>query len=225
MEQFARNIPLIGETGQRKLSASRVLIVGVGGVGGYALEMLTRCGVGSFVVVDMDNVDITNINRQIFALHSTLGRKKVDVAAARMRDVNPNVDVITYAERYCKDIENKIFADSYDYCIDAIDSVRDKVDLISACKKYGVRCISALGAGNRTTSDFTVKDIFSTSGDGLARAVRSKLRKEGVENHKTVCASSSAENIESAFTASISYVPPMMGCLLAQEVIKDLLCL
>ncbi len=224
MEQFARNIPLLGEVGQKKLNASNVLIVGVGGVGGYALEMLVRSGIGACTIVDMDKIDITNINRQILALHSTIGKRKVDVAVQRITDINPHIAITAYCERYTKDIEEKIFSARYDYCVDAIDSLKDKIDLILACKRHNVNCISALGAGNRLVADFEVKDIYSTSGDGLARAVRSRLRKEGVESHKTVCAVSNPR-IENALTASISYVPSAMGCILAQEVIKDLLCL
>ncbi len=216
MEQFARNIPLLGEVGQKKLNASNVLIVGVGGVGGYALEMLVRSGIGACTIVDMDKIDITNINRQILALHSTIGKRKVDVAVQRITDINPHIAITAYCERYTKDIEEKIFSARYDYCVDAIDSVKDKIDLILACKRHNVNCISALGAGNRLVADFEV--------NGLARAVRSRLRKEGVESHKTVCAVSNPR-IENALTASISYVPSAMGCILAQEVIKDLLCL
>lgn len=221
---FSRNIPLVGEDGQRRLNGSNVLIVGVGGVGGYALEMLTRCGVGSFTIVDMDTVDETNLNRQILALHSTIGRAKTDVAFERMKDINPSVNILPLFKKFTKESEDEIFSLTYDYCVDAIDSVCDKVDLILACKRRGIPCISALGAGNRLTVGFEVKDIFDTSGDGLARAVRTRLRKAGVNSHKTVC-SIYKPDISGVPPASISYVPSAMGCVLAQEVIKDLLCL
>lgn len=186
-------------------------------------EMLARCGVGNLTVVDPDRVDITNINRQIIAMDSTVGRAKVEVIARRMRDINPDISIDALAIKFCEETSTKIFASKkFDYCIDAIDSVKDKVNLILECKKRNIDCISALGAGNRLEADFKVVDIFSTSGDGLAKAVRSALRKAGIEKHLTVCASDSA-TVNSVPPSSISYVPAMMGCVLAREVVKCLL--
>ena len=223
MNRFLRNENLIGKGGQTRLSQSNVLIVGVGGVGGYVAEMLARSGVGRFTVIDPDVVDITNINRQIIALDSTLGLAKVDVIKARIADINPSCEVTALKERYCSEISDKIFKTRYDYCVDAIDSVKDKVDLIVACKRHNLRCISALGAGNRLECNFEVKDIFSTSGDGLARSVRSKLRKEGIDSHKCICSVDPPLH-SSVPPSSISYVPAVMGCQIAREVIGDLLC-
>ena len=223
MNRFARNKALIGDSGQHTLEKSHVLIVGVGGVGGYVAEMLTRCGVGKLTVVDPDDVDITNINRQIIALDSTVGRSKVSVIAERMRDINPKVSISALETRYCKENAENIFsADLFDYCVDAIDSVKDKVDLIVECKARNIPCISALGAGNRLQAEFKAVDIFSTSGDGLAKAVRSSLRKAGVSKHLAVCATTSAV-VNSVPPSSISYVPAMMGCVLAGEVVRCLL--
>ena len=223
MKRFQRNIGLIGESGQDKLSSSNILVVGVGGVGGYAAEMLARAGVGRITLVDRDTVDVTNINRQIIALESTVGLNKVDVMKARMLEINPRIKVTALKIRYDCDTAEMILLSEYDYCIDAIDSVKDKVNLIAECKKRNLDCISALGAGNRLDASFEVKDIFSTSGDGLARAVRTSLRKIGIESHKCVCAATPAET-NTIPPSSISYVPAMMGCIMAREVIKDLLC-
>ncbi len=223
MNRFARNNALIGDDGQKMLNGSSVLIVGVGGVGGYAVEMLARCGVGAITVVDSDDIDVTNINRQIIALESTVGLAKVDVVSDRLRDINPDLSIDAHKMRFSKDTAETIFSSrKFDYCIDAIDSVKDKVDLILECKSRNIPCISALGAGNRLYTEFKAVDIFSTSGDGLAKVVRSALRKAGITNHRTVCATTPA--ITNAVPpSSISYVPAMMGCVLAREVIKCLL--
>lgn len=224
MERFCRNIPLIGEAAQRKLAESNVLVVGVGGVGGYALEMLTRSGVGKFTIVDMDVVESSNINRQIIAASSTLKLPKVDAFEARMKDINPSVSVRKLFVRFGSQTKDEVLSENFDYCVDAIDSVRDKIELICACKNRSIPIISALGAGNRLDCDFIATDIFLTEGDRLARAVRSELRKAGVTEHKVVYSPTPAL-ITSVPPASISFAPAVMGCILAKEVIKDLICL
>lgn len=224
MNQFSRNNALIGIDGQKKLNDSHVLIVGIGGVGGYVLEMLARCGVGEFTVVDMDSVDVTNINRQIIALHSTVDKYKTEVACERVKDINPEVKITALCQRFSVENSSEIFNNKkFDYCADAIDSVKDKIELISACNSNNVPSISAMGAGNRMDVCFAVKDVFSTSYDGLAKAVRSGLRKIGIQKHKCVCADSPTQ-ISAAPPASIAYAPALMGCIMAQEIIKDLLC-
>lgn len=224
MKQFSRNEALIGAVGQKKLFDSSVLLVGVGGVGGYALEMLVRSGIGKVTLVDMDCVDETNLNRQILALHSTIGKPKVEVAEKRVREICPQTQVTPLCRRFTAESAAEIlFGKKFDYCIDAIDNVRDKTALILACRDAKIPCLSAMGAGNRLTAAFSVTDLFSTSDDGLARAMRRTLRKENIETHKCVCAQTSAE-VNAVPVASISYAPALMGCLIAAEVIKDILC-
>lgn len=223
MNQFCRNEALIGTDGQFKLASCSVLIAGAGGVGGYVLEMLARCGIGRFTIADMDTIEPTNLNRQIIALHSTLGKLKADAAKDRVKDINPNAEVNVITERITKENVSAILSDrKFDYCVDAIDSVKDKIELILACKRKEIPCISAMGAGNRLNVDFKVTDIFQTQNDGLAREVRRGLRKAGIERHKTVCCLSLPQ-VSAVPTASISYVPAIMGCVIAQEVIKELL--
>ena len=223
MNEFSRSEALIGNSGQTKLKNSKVIIVGCGGVGGYAAEFLVRSGIGSFTFVDYDSVEITNLNRQIIGLRSALGQSKADLLQARARDINRAVNAVALnCAVTAENAEQILSADRFDYCIDAIDRVKDKIELICACEKLNIPCISALGAGNRLIADFAVKDIYATSHDPLAKAIRSKLRKKGIVAHKTVCARTLPE-VSAIPVASISYAPAAMACVLAQEVLKDLL--
>ena len=163
---FDRSVKLIGEDGLQRLFASRVLIIGVGGVGGYAVETLARSGVGVIGIMDGDDVDVTNINRQIIALDSTVGEAKVHAFFKRIADINPNCKVIARKERFSKN-NCDILDMGWDYIIDAIDSFEDKVDLIDIAKSKGLNIVSAMGAGNRTAvCDFEICDVYKTSYDG-----------------------------------------------------------
>lgn len=215
---------LIGDEGIVKLNNSHVLVVGVGGVGGYAVEMLARAGVGQLSLVDGDTVDVSNINRQIIATHSTVGEYKCDRFMQRIADINPNCDIRTFNIRYNQETHAQIFDVSYDYVIDAIDSVRDKVELIKRCKSVNQRIISAMGAGNRiNASDYQVVDIYTTCYDGLAKKMRKALREVGVLEHKVVATAAPAIVNASSEIASIAYMPPLCGIKLAAFVIYELI--
>lgn len=182
MEQFKRTIMLLGEDKFEKLNKSHILVVGVGGVGGYVAEFLVRTGVGNITIVDQDVVDITNLNRQIIATNSTLNMPKVEALKARLLDINKNLKINCIYERVSdENVQEILKLDHFDYVIDAIDSTKDKISLISNSKRLNLPIISALGAGNRTgLPNYEVKDIYKTSDDGLARVIRKALRENEI---------------------------------------------
>lgn len=207
-----------------KLQNSNILIVGVGGVGGYALEVLTRAGIGNFTIVDGDKVDITNINRQIIATHSTIGKCKVDVFTERMKDINPNVNIRPLNIRFNTDSCDLIFDRSYDYIIDAIDSVQDKLLLILTANQKNIDIISAMGAGNKTELvDFQIMDIFKTTNDKLAKKMRKLLKDNGIKHLNVVSNNAVPKQIEGNTIGSISYMPPLAGIKLGGYVINQLI--
>lgn len=213
---------LIGDTGIKKLNESNIILFGCGGVGGYVAEMLVRSGIGHITIVDFDKVDETNINRQIIALTSTIGQPKVEVLKNRLLDINPDCEVITIHDRY---IEGSNLLDGgYDYVIDAIDSVSDKVALILDAHNRGLNIISAMGAGNRCDiPEFKVVDIYKTFNDGLSKVVRKKLRDNGINHHKVVFTTSLPVEHDSNTIGSIAYYPAMCGCVLSSYVINDII--
>ena len=229
---FSRTEMLIGKEALEKLNKCRVAVFGVGGVGGYAVEALARSGVGTIDVIDSDVVDISNINRQIIATSKTVGRKKVEVAKERINDINPNCKVNAYDVFYSDETRSLFDFDSYDYVIDAIDSVSSKLDLIVTCKEHNVPVISSMGAGNKLDpTRFEVDDIYKTSVCPLAKVMRRELKKRGVESLKVVY--SKEEPIASEQTetpspgkrsvpGSIAFVPSVVGLIAAGEVIMDL---
>ena len=229
--QFSRTALLIGEEGVEKLKNARVAVFGVGGVGGYVVEALARSGVGALDLIDKDTVSESNINRQIIALHSTLGRLKTEVAAERAKDINPNIVVRTHNVFYLPETANAFDFSRYDYVVDAIDTVSGKVALIEQAKKANVPVISSMGAGNKLNATaFEVADIAKTSVCPLARVMRRELKKRGIERVKVVY--SKEEPMESAVMdeesgksvpGSIAFVPSVVGLILAGEVIKDLI--
>lgn len=221
--RFGRTELLIGKVPVAALTKSRVLVIGVGGVGGYAVEMLARSGVGAITICDGDRVDITNINRQIIALSSTIGKYKCDVFRDRIADINPECAVTVINDRYSASNSESILSDSYDYVIDAIDSVADKLHLISEAHRLNINIISAMGAGNRyIPSDFAVSDIFSTSYDPLSKKMRKLLREHGISKHTVVYTQSEATPCEGA-VGSISYMPALAGVKLGAYVINELI--
>ena len=172
-EQLSRSRLLIGEDGIDKLHKSRVAIFGIGGVGGYVCEALVRSGVSSFDLIDKDVVSVSNINRQIIALHSTVGRPKVEVMKERMLDINPSVNVNTYECFFLPENADDFPFEEYDYVIDAVDTVTAKIELIMRCKELGIPVISSMGAGNKLdASAFEVSDIYKTSVCPLAKVMR-----------------------------------------------------
>lgn len=221
---FDRTKLLIGDDGLIKLQNCNVLVVGVGGVGGYAVEILTRSGIGNFTIVDGDAVDITNINRQIIATHSTIGKPKVQVMADRMKDINPNVNVRALNLRFNSGSTDLIFDRYYDYVIDAIDSVSDKLLLILTAKNKNLNIISAMGAGNRVQlNDFVVIDIFKTQNDKLAKKMRKLLKDNGVTRLDTVTSNTLPLQTDSNVIGSIAYMPPLAGIKLGGYVVNKLL--
>lgn len=230
MERFKRTELLIGSDKVEKLKNSRVAVFGVGGVGGYAVEALARSGVGTLDLIDNDTVSVTNINRQIIALSSTVGEDKVDVAKKRILDINPNAVVNTYKTFYLPDNNDFDFT-CYDYVVDAIDTVSGKIALIENCNKTGTKIISAMGAGNKLDpTAFVVTDIYKTTTCPLARVMRREMKKRNIPSLKVVYSTEEALKQENPLIsesgkpvpASNAIVPAVAGLLLANEVIKDL---
>lgn len=230
MHRFLRTQWLIGQEGLHKLQAATVAVCGLGGVGGAAVEALARSGIGKLVIIDHDRVDPTNINRQLIAFTSTIGQPKVEVAAARLRDINPECEVIALQMFYNKDCSQQLFDHQPDYVVDAIDSVAAKVDLITECVARNVPIISSMGAGNKLDpTKFMVTDISETHTCPLAKVVRTNLRKLGITRGvKTVFSTEQPRKIERGDTderapGSIAFVPPVAGYIIASVVIRDLL--
>lgn len=229
---FSRTELLLGATAMERLRASHVLIFGVGGVGGYAVEALARSGVGALTLVDADTVALSNLNRQIIALRSTVGQLKVDVVAQRIHDINPDCQVTTKPMFYLPENADQIPLQQYDYVIDCVDTVTAKLEIIRRCHAAGVRLISSMGAANKLDpTRFRVADISQTSIDPLARILRKKLRKEGIHHLKVVYSEEAPIVAPAAITessdrptlASVAFVPPAAGLAIAAEVVKDLI--
>lgn len=222
MEFLNRTELLVGSDSLKKINKANIILLGCGGVGGYVAEMLVRSGVANLTIVDFDKVDVTNINRQIIALSSNVGRYKVDVLKERLLEINPNANIVAINERYT---ENSTILDGkFDYVIDAIDSVKDKVDLIVKSHRLGLKIVSAMGAGNRTDiPTFKVADIYKTYNDGLAKVMRKKLKENGVLKHTVVFTDSLPLKNDSSAIGSIAYYPAMCGCVLSAFVINELI--
>lgn len=228
--QFSRTALLLGEAGVEKLKKSRVAVFGVGGVGGYVVEALARAGVGSLDLIDKDTVSVSNINRQIIALHSTVGRLKTEVAAERAKDINPDICVRVHNVFYLPETAEQFNFTQYDYVVDAIDTVSGKLALIEQAKWAKVPVISSMGAGNKLDATaFEVADITKTSVCPLARVMRRELKKRGIEHLKVVYSKEEPlpsplvdEESGKPIPGSISFVPSVVGLMIAGEVIKDL---
>ena len=229
MEELSRTVALLGEENVEKLNNKRVIVFGVGGVGGYTVEALARTGVGQIDVVDSDQVSVSNINRQIIALHSTVGKKKVDVIKARINDINGNIVVNAYDVFVTPDNLNEFDLAKYDYVVDAIDTVASKVALAVLCEKSNVKIISSMGAGNKLNPcAFKVSDIYKTSVCPLAKAVRTQLKKLGVKKLKVVYSdelpvTSGMDEDGKRVPSSCAFIPSVAGLIIASEVIKDLI--
>ena len=221
---------LIGEVGVEKLAKAKVAVIGIGGVGGWACVMLARAGVENLRLVDFDRIDETNINRQFVADTTTIGRLKTEVMQEKLLEINPSCKVEVISQRLTKDNIQEIIKQDFDYVIDAIDSVQDKVELICFCKEHNINIISAMGSGNRIdVPEFKVVDIYKTSNDGLARVMRKKLRERKVDKLdvavSTQCAIKHDESVceSKNVVGSISYYPAMCGCVLSAYVVKKIL--
>ena len=214
----------------QKLAAARVAVFGVGGVGGHAVEALARSGIGALDLVDSDVVCLSNLNRQIIATHHTIGQYKVDAAAARIAEINPLCKVSVHKVFFVPETQDQFDFSQYDYVIDAIDTVSGKSALITAAQQADVPVISAMGAGNKVNpAAFEVADIYKTSVCPLAHVMRKELKKRGVKSLKVVYSREqplpmrSASDEKRPTVGSTSFVPPVVGCIIAGEVIKDLI--
>ena len=222
--RFQRLKLLIGEENFSKLSAATVAVFGVGGVGSFTVEALARSGIGHLVLIDKDNIDETNINRQIHALSSTVGKSKVEVMRERIKEINPAAEVDTVQKFFLpgESVED-FFIGKYDYVVDAIDTLTAKIFLIEQCNVRGIKIISSMGAGNKLEATrFKVGDIFQTSVDPVAKVLRKKLKERGIKNLKVVWSDESPRHVEN-FIGSVAFVPSVAGLILAGEVVKDLI--
>lgn len=228
LDQFSRTELIFGKEAMEKLKRSRVAVFGIGGVGGYAVEALARSGVGTLDIIDNDKICLTNLNRQIFAVHSTVGQYKVDVAKERICDICPDIKVNTYKCFFMPDTADDFNFTEYDYVIDAIDTVTGKLEIIKRAKTANVPVISAMGAGNKQDpTAFKVADIYETKVCPLARVMRQELRKADIKDVKVVYSEEKPiRQIENAEIKNIpgsnAFVPSVAGLIIAGEVIKDL---
>lgn len=237
--QFSRTELLIGKSGMEQMKNAKVIVFGVGGVGGYVVEALARSGIGTLALVDDDEVSLTNINRQIIATHSTIGKPKVQVAKERVLDINPEAVVHTYQTFYLPENAAQFHLEEYDYVVDAIDTVTGKIGLIVQAKEAGVPVISSMGAGNKLDpTAFRVADIYKTQVCPLAKVMRRELKKRGIEHCKVVyseelplvpdveaamaCQEECQNSKKRQLPGSIAFVPSVVGLIIAGEVIKDI---
>ena len=248
LNQFSRTELLLGKDGIEKLASSRVAIFGIGGVGGYTVEALARSGIGTFDLIDDDKICITNINRQIYALKSTVGKYKVDVAKDRILDINPNAIVNTYKTFYTPETADEFDFSQYDYVVDAIDTVVGKLKIVEKAKEAKIPVISSMGAGNKMNPAlFEVTDIFKTSVCPLAKVMRQELKKRKIRKLKVVYSKEIPikpnDDIEISckkhcvcppgtvrkctarrqIPGSNAFVPSVVGLIIAGEVVKDLI--
>lgn len=247
LNQFSRTQLLLGEDAMKKLTGSRVAVFGVGGVGGYVCEALVRSGVGAFDLIDDDKVCLTNLNRQIIATHSTVGKYKTDVMKDRMRDINPDVDVRIHKSFFLPENADEFPFEEYDYIVDAVDTVTAKIELVMKAQELNIPIISSMGAGNKLdASAFRVADIYKTKVCPLAKVMRRELKKRGVKKLKVVYSeekptrpiedmSSSCRNHcicppgakhkcteRRDIPGSVAFVPSVVGLIIAGEIVKDL---
>ena len=222
---YTRTLAVIGEEAVERLKNSSVIVFGVGGVGGFAVEALARVGVGKIAVVDMDTVAPSNLNRQIIAAHSTLGMPKVEAIKQRIVDINPTCDVETYEIFYSEENADEIDLTAYDYILDCIDSVKSKLYLIEKSIKLGTPIISSMGTGNKLDpTRLTVTDISKTYNDPLSKVVRCELRKRGINHLKVVFSDEEPKSVKRGRTpGSLSFVPSAAGLIMASAVVRDLI--
>lgn len=230
-DQFSRTELLIGKGGVKKLHNSKVAVFGIGGVGSFVVEGLVRSGIGNFVLVDKDVVDITNLNRQIIATRETIGMPKVEIAKKRILDINPEANVEIHQEFFMPD-SNEIFDNTFDYIVDCVDTVTAKIELVIRAKRFDIPIISCMGTGNKLDpTKFEVSDIFETSVCPLAKVMRKELKARGIDKLKVVYSKEEPMKIDSneynfnkkQTPGSISFVPSVAGLIIAGEVIKDLI--
>lgn len=246
-DRFSRTALLIGKDAVEKLHHSKVAVFGIGGVGSFVVEGLVRSGVGTLVLIDSDNIDLTNINRQLHATQKTLCHSKVEVMKERILDINPEAEVIIYQRFYLPEDADELIKDDYDYIVDAVDTVTAKIDLVINAKKRKIPIISCMGAGNKLDpTRFEVADIYKTTVCPLAKVIRRELRKRGIDSLKVIfskeepikpleiedsehnddvpCAENPIQSHQKRQTpGSLAFVSSVAGLIIAGEVIKDLI--
>ena len=231
-ERFIRTEMLIGSEALERLKKARVAVFGIGGVGGYAVEALARGGIGSLDLIDRDRVSVSNINRQIIALSSTVGKFKTEAAAERVKDINPEINVRTFNMFFTPENSDSFDFSEYDYVVDAIDTVSGKIELVLKAQREGVPIISSMGTGNKLDpTRLEIADIYKTSVCPLARVMRRELKKRGVkkltvvyskEEPRVPAIKKTDEVTGKTVPASISFVPPAAGLIIASRVICDI---
>lgn len=232
-EAFSRTELIYGREAMERIASSHIAVFGIGGVGGYVVEALARSGVGALDLIDSDKVVTSNLNRQIIATRSTIGRFKVDVAAERIADINPDCKVKTFKTFYLPETADLFDFSEYDYVVDAIDTVTGKLTLIENAKAAGVPIISSMGAGNKVNpAAFEVADIYKTSVCPLAKVMRRECKKRGIKSLKVVYSKEEPrtpleliqEGSRRSIPGSTAFVPSVAGLIIAGEIINDLVC-
>ncbi len=223
-ERFSRTARVIGEDSLRKLSESSVIVFGLGGVGGAAVESLVRAGIGRIGIVDKDTVDITNINRQIIATDKTVGMNKTDAMEERILSINPDIKIDKYNLFYLPETADEINLSEYDFVVDCIDNVTAKLELICRAKKAGIPVISSMGTGNKLHPEMLrISEISKTSVCPLARVMRRELRNRGIGKLPVVYSEEEPVKTDSSVPGSTSFVPPVAGYLITSYVINQLI--
>ena len=221
--QYTRSIAVLGDDAITKLKNCHVAVFGVGGVGSYTVEALARAGVGAIDLIDNDTFNVTNINRQLYATHKTIGQYKVDVARERILDINPECKVTAHKMFYLPENADGLDLSQYDYIVDAIDTVAAKVELIVRADKVGTKIISSMGTGNKLHPDlFEITDIYKTSVCPLAKVMRTRLKKEGIKKLKVVYSKEEPITNPDNIIGSVPFVPSVAGLIIAGEVIKEI---
>jgi len=235
LNQFSRTELLIGKKGIEKLKKAKVAIFGIGGVGSFVAEGLARTGVEHLVLIDNDQISITNLNRQIIATTKTIGKNKVDVMKERILEINPNAQVETYQEFYMPSSETQIITQHLTYVADCVDTVTAKIEIIMQCKNLGIPVISSMGTGNKLDPlKFEITDIYKTSVCPLAKVMRKELKKRNIESLKVLYSKQEpikitnnteclAETKKAQVPGSISFVPSVAGLIIAGEIVKDII--
>ncbi|MDO4608194.1 MAG: tRNA threonylcarbamoyladenosine dehydratase [Clostridia bacterium] len=222
-EQYIRTAALLGDAAIEKLKKTRVAVFGIGGVGTYAVEALARAGVGELHLIDNDVFTMSNLNRQLYATHDTIGKNKVDVAYDRVLSINPDCNVITHKMFYLPETADQIDLSDFDYIIDAVDTVSAKIELVLRANKAGVKIISCMGNGNKLCPEMLeISDIYKTSVCPLAKVMRTRLKKEGIKKLKVVYSKEEPIKNDSGIIASVPFVPSVAGLIMAGEVVKEL---
>lgn len=222
--EFSRTERLIGKDNLKKIKNANIIVFGLGGVGSYVAEALARSGVSKMTVVDKDTIDITNINRQLYALHSTVGKNKADVARERILDINPECQVTSIVKMYLPENADEFELEKYDYIVDAIDNVTAKIDLAIKSQELGIPMIASMGTGNKLDpTAFKITDIYKTDTCPLCRVMRKELKTRGVKKLKVLYSTEIPKNDGERTPASISFVPSTAGLIIAGEVVKDLI--